>query len=35
MLALDELKDPAVLAERRGVPVNRVLPFWMREETHE
>ena len=35
MLALDELKDPAVLAERRGVPVNRVLPFWMRGETHE
>jgi small subunit ribosomal protein S5 len=35
MLALDELKDPAVLAERRGVPMNRVLPFWMREETHE
>jgi len=35
ILALDELKDPAVLAERRGVPVNRVLPFWMREEAHE
>ena len=35
ILALDELKDPAVLAERRGVPLNRVLPFWMREETHE
>jgi small subunit ribosomal protein S5 len=35
MLALDELKDPAVLAERRGVPVNRVLPFWMKGETHE
>jgi small subunit ribosomal protein S5 len=35
MQALDELKDPAVVAERRGVPLNRVLPFWMREETHE
>jgi small subunit ribosomal protein S5 len=35
MQALGELKDPAILAERRGVPLNRVLPFWMREETHE
>ncbi|MFC2037715.1 30S ribosomal protein S5, partial [Chloroflexota bacterium] len=35
MKALGELKDPAILAEQRGVPLNRVLPFWMREETHE
>jgi len=35
MQALDELKDPAVVAEQRGVPLNRVLPFWMEEEAHE
>jgi small subunit ribosomal protein S5 len=35
MQALEELKDPAVEAERRGVPLNNVLPFWMREEAHE
>ena len=35
MQALDELKDPAVVAEKRGVPLNRVLPFWMTEEVHE
>ena len=35
MQALDELKDPAAEAERRGVPLNKVLPFWMREEAHE
>jgi small subunit ribosomal protein S5 len=35
MQALDELKDPAVVAEKRGVPLNRVLPFWMEEEAHE
>jgi len=35
ILALEELKDPAVVAERRGVPLNKVLPFWMREEAHE
>jgi len=35
MQALGELKDPAVEAERRGVPLNRVLPFWMRGEVHE
>jgi small subunit ribosomal protein S5 len=33
--ALEELKDPSIVAERRGVPVDRVLPFWMREEAHE
>ena len=33
--ALGELKDPAEVAERRGVPLERVLPFWMREEAHD
>jgi small subunit ribosomal protein S5 len=33
--ALGELKDPADVAERRGVPLERVLPFWMREEAHD
>ncbi|MFC2015707.1 30S ribosomal protein S5 [Chloroflexota bacterium] len=35
MQALGELKDPAIVAERRGVPLGKVLPFWMREEAHE
>ncbi len=35
MRALEQLKDPATEAERRGVPLNHVLPFWMREEAHE
>ncbi len=35
MKALEQLKDPAVLAEQRGVPLSRVLPFWMREEAHD
>jgi small subunit ribosomal protein S5 len=33
--ALGELQDPAEVAERRGVPLERVLPFWMREEAHD
>ena len=33
--ALESLKDPAVEAERRGVPVERLLPFWMRGEVDE
>ena len=33
--ALDELKDPAIVAEQRGVPLDRVTPFWMREEAHD
>ena len=33
--ALESLKDPAIEAERRGVPVERLLPFWMRGEVHE
>ncbi len=35
MIALDQLKDPASEAQRRGVPVNRVNPFWLKGETHE
>ncbi|MEJ2208694.1 MAG: 30S ribosomal protein S5 [Anaerolineae bacterium] len=35
MQALEELKDPAILAERRGVPMERVLPFWMRDKSDE
>ncbi len=35
MRALEQLKDPSAEAERRGVPLNNVLPFWMRGETHE
>lgn len=33
--ALESLKDPALEAERRGVPAERLLPFWMRGEVHE
>jgi small subunit ribosomal protein S5 len=33
--ALEQLKDPAIEAERRGVPIERVLPFWMRGEANE
>ena len=33
--ALEELKDPAEVAERRGVPVSKVMPFWMRNEGNE
>jgi small subunit ribosomal protein S5 len=35
MQALEELRDPSALAEQRGVPLDHVLPFWMREETDE
>jgi small subunit ribosomal protein S5 len=35
MKALGELQDPAVVAERRGVPLNKVLPFWLREGAHD
>jgi small subunit ribosomal protein S5 len=35
MIALDRLKDPAAEAARRGVPLNRVTPFWTRGEGHE
>jgi small subunit ribosomal protein S5 len=35
MSALEQLRDPQVLAEQRGVPLERVLPFWMREDTND
>ena len=35
MQALEELKDPATEAQRRGVPVERVQPFWMQKERKE
>jgi len=35
MIALEQLKDPATEAARRGVPLNRVTPFWIRGEGHE
>ena len=35
MQALEELRDPSVLAERRGVPLSKVMPFRMREKVHE
>ncbi len=33
--ALGELQDPAIVAERRGVPASKVMPFWMRKEGHD
>lgn len=33
--ALHELRDPAVEARRRGVPLRNVLPFWKRGEANE
>jgi small subunit ribosomal protein S5 len=35
MIALDQLKEPAAEAARRGVPLGRVTPFWTRGEAHE
>jgi len=35
MRALEQLKDPAIEAERRGVPLSKVSPFWMKGETDE
>ncbi len=35
MIALEQLKDPVAEAERRGVPLRKVSPFWMRGEAHE
>jgi small subunit ribosomal protein S5 len=35
MQALEELRDPSLVAEQRGVSLNHALPFWMREESHE
>lgn len=33
--ALQELQDPADVAERRGVPLSRVSPFWLKEGAGE
>src|SRR5512136_3143275 len=35
MIALEQLKDPQSEAQRRGVAVSRVSPFWMREDAHD
>lgn len=35
MRALSELRDPAIEARRRGLPVQQLLPFWRRGEAHE
>jgi small subunit ribosomal protein S5 len=35
MKALNELRDPVVVAERRGVPLSKVSPFWMEGEARE
>ena len=33
--ALNELQDPVEVANRRGLPVNRVQPFWSRDNESE
>ena len=35
MQALEELKDPATEARRRGIALDRVQPFWMQKERKE
>ena len=35
MHALDSLQDPVTVAERRGVPLSKTSPFWMKGEDHE
>jgi small subunit ribosomal protein S5 len=35
MKALEELRDPALVAQQRGVPLDNTLPFWMREKRNE
>jgi len=35
MIALEQLKDPATEAKRRGVPLSKVSPFWMKGEGHD
>lgn len=35
MIALEQLKDPATEAQRRGLPVSKVSPFWVRGEPRE
>ncbi len=32
LVGLEQLKDPEVEAQRRGRPLEEVLPFWMREK---
>jgi len=35
MHALDTLQDPVTVAERRGVPLSKTSPFWMKGEANE
>ena len=35
MRALQSMKDPAIEAQRRGVPVRNLMPFWKRGEANE
>jgi hypothetical protein len=35
MRALQTMKDPAIEARRRGVPVRNLMPFWKRGEADE
>lgn len=35
MIALDQLKDPSAEAARRGVPLRRVTPFWVKGEGND
>ena len=35
MRALQTLKDPAIEAQRRGVPARNLVPFWKRGEADE
>lgn len=35
VIALEQLKDPASEAKRRGVSLSRVSPFWVRGADHE
>ena len=32
--ALNDLQDPVEVAQRRGVPISRVQPFWIPKENH-
>lgn len=32
--ALNDLQDPVEVAQRRGVPISRVQPFWIPRENH-
>jgi small subunit ribosomal protein S5 len=35
MHALGTLQDPVIVAERRGVPLSKTSPFWMKGEANE